>query len=705
MEFLHPAALWGLLLAAVPIIIHLITRRKALPKPFAAIRFVLLSHQQVRRRLRLKRILILLARILAVVALAMLVAHATLPAGGNEMHIGDTSRSLVIVVDNSMSMLARKKGGRPWDAAESLVASLVESIRTGHEAALLVTNPNGKMPVASLTADPGALRRQLDEIRPSFVYRPITDSLAEATGLLETARHDLRQIVLITDLTRAAWAENAPLPPTGAQLVVIDVGGDAEAVNAAVANVELAPSAGEARYDVSIEIAAFAPDVVSGKEITVLVGEKARARGFLDLPSRGRVFKKLSFSATGKGILRGIAHLAPDALQPDNDRFFTARAGGRISALIVDGDPKAERYGAESYYLMNALNPKLEARSRVDPTLVTATVLAKKELIDFDLVILANVGELEPGALEKLKRYVSEGGALLISLGDRIDPQKFASSYGDLAPAGLYILKEPVQPAHIDLTGMDHAAMRMFATPDGGDLSLAAFKKYYLLDPSSVEGAEMETVLRLKDGAPALVEKSYGRGKVALMTSTLDRDWNDLCIYPTYLPLLQQLALYLTGGMADPVGSDYMVGSLARFSCPADAPKALIVGPGNTKRKMELALQDDARTGETLLEDGPGFYEVYCIGKGQSSRHSDREPDRLLVANVDVRESDLDRWAPKALESRLSRIGFSRSRVVKSVSELVKEEGFKPGRRDAFRLLLAALLGMLLFEGFLTRKG
>jgi len=236
-------------------------------------------------------------------------------------------------------------------------------------------------------------------------------------------------------------------------------------------------------------------------------------------------------------------------------------------------------------------------------------------------------------------------------------------------------------------------------------LALASFYKYYLLDPSGAQEKGLTTVLRFQDGAPVLVEKPYGRGRVALWTSTLDRDWNDLCIYPTYLPLLQQLALYLTGGMSDPIGSTYTVGETARFSCPAQTVSATIFAPDDTRRNAQLSPDGDALSGSILLKDGPGFYEVYCAGKDEISRRPDRNPDRMISVNSDLRESDLDRWETKALEQYLKQKGIQDARAVKNISELAKEEGFKPGRRDAARIVIAVLVAMLLFEGFLTRKG
>ncbi len=705
MEFINSAALWGMGLVAVPFIIHLITRRRAVPKRFAAMRFVLLSHRNLKRKLRLKRILILLARVLAVAALALLIAHPTLPADERNVKMGKAPRSLAIIVDNSISMTAGKVGERPWDNAVTMAQSIAESMTAGQQAALLVTNPGPGEPSPSFSADPKTLRRQAKKMELSHVYMPITESVSQAISLMESAHHRLRQILLITDLQRAPWGETTLAAPSGAELVVIDAGSKGRVDNAAVTDVILEPSTGEARYDATVKAAGYARDSRPGVEVTVTVGDEVQTRGFLDLPAEGMASKRMSFSAEGEGILRARAQITPDALEVDDRYYFTARAGGRIKALMVDGDPRAERYGAESYYLMNALNPKLEARSRIDPTLITPPGLEEAELGDYDLVITANVGSYSEKSQDKLKRYVTGGGALFISLGNNTGPGKFSSEYGELAPAGLYVLKEPVEPAHIQADELSHPAVSIFSTPQGADLSLAEFKKYYMLDLSEARGEKPDVVLRFQDGSPALVEKPLGRGRVAMWASTFDREWNDFCIYPAYLPLLQQMALYLTGGMADPGGTDYTVGETARFTCPAESASAWIIPPGSRPRRVELAPSGDQKRGEAALKRGPGFYEVYCSTESRPSSFADKPPEGVLAANSDVRESNLAEWDPGALEKHLERMGFKKPRVITDLSALSGESGFEPGRRDAAWTMLVALAALLIMEGFLTRKG
>ncbi|HEU5058426.1 MAG TPA: BatA domain-containing protein, partial [Kofleriaceae bacterium] len=65
MEFLAPLMLVGLVGVALPIVIHLIGRRRARRVKFAAVDFLLGSDRKVKRKLRLREILLLLARVLA----------------------------------------------------------------------------------------------------------------------------------------------------------------------------------------------------------------------------------------------------------------------------------------------------------------------------------------------------------------------------------------------------------------------------------------------------------------------------------------------------------------------------------------------------------------------------------------------------------------------------------------------------------------
>jgi hypothetical protein len=101
--FLHPGLAWGALLAAVPLVIHLLNRRRHRPLAFGAMRFVALAHKRTRRRARLEDLLLLLLRTGAVVLLALALARPLTRADGVLGPLTEARRNLALIVDASAS--------------------------------------------------------------------------------------------------------------------------------------------------------------------------------------------------------------------------------------------------------------------------------------------------------------------------------------------------------------------------------------------------------------------------------------------------------------------------------------------------------------------------------------------------------------------------------------------------------------------------
>src|SRR5271156_4749949 len=100
LSFLNPMLLWGLVLASIPLIIHLLFRRKFRRVDWAPMRYLKLSMQ----RIRLEQLLLLLLRTLAILLLFFLVARPLLHASGLGSWLSGRSRaSQILVVDDSLS--------------------------------------------------------------------------------------------------------------------------------------------------------------------------------------------------------------------------------------------------------------------------------------------------------------------------------------------------------------------------------------------------------------------------------------------------------------------------------------------------------------------------------------------------------------------------------------------------------------------------
>ena len=123
MSFLNPLFLFGLLAAAIPVVIHLFTRRRPRERPFPSLEFLAEVNQSEIRRLRLKQWLLLLLRTLAVAAIALAMARPALRGAGARSGTG-AATTVVALVDVSGSM-----GAAGGTAAGSAAATLATQAR------------------------------------------------------------------------------------------------------------------------------------------------------------------------------------------------------------------------------------------------------------------------------------------------------------------------------------------------------------------------------------------------------------------------------------------------------------------------------------------------------------------------------------------------------------------------------------------------
>jgi hypothetical protein len=179
-----------------------------------------------------------------------------------------------------------------------------------------------------------------------------------------------------------------------------------------------------------------------------------------------------------------------------------------------------------------------------------------RRLDDADLVVLANVERPAPDEESRLRleEFVRRGGALLLAVGDRVVPSRWNDEVhrrggGGLLPARLGEARfDPQATLRLDLSPNRHPALADLTHP----ANAVYFTSPLLRGRMTLEGLEAEkdtrTVLAYDDLAksPAIVEKRFGRGRVMLLTTTLDDGWGGLPGSYLYPALLHETVYHLT---------------------------------------------------------------------------------------------------------------------------------------------------------------
>lgn len=622
MSFLSPLLLVGLLAAAIPPLLHLMLRRKAVRVRFPALEFILRSNRKTARRFRIKQLMLMLVRSLLLALLAFAVARPFLRRADDPASVAaDAGGTTVVVLDASYAMGYLLEGERLMDRARFLAESLLDD--GNGMGALVVAGDRISTPFAEPTGDLAAVRRALADIPVGYRSDRLTDGVARAYEVLADAPPGPRRVVVLTTAAGAASDLPRPPPETGAgaiALVPVDVAEGRPTPNRAVVGVTLkpAPEVGVGQWRVDARVANFAPDAVDRLPVHVEIDGAVAVRGFLSLAPGEEGLKTFYVRADGKQATPAAVVIEPDALPADDRRDFWLQPAPRMRVLAVNGDPRPTPYEDELFYFERALAPNTAAGARVSLTITDVPTLDRHPLDEHDVVVLANVGALPADQARALEAFVRGGGGLLVAMGDKVAPAEANASLGALLPRALRDVRQSGdaaasaeagdrRPARLTVFERGHPILRAIPDPGGSSLGSAQARRYMLLDPAADAGGEV--VIGLDDGAPFLLTRGLGQGRVALLTGTLDRDWCDLPIRADFLPLLQQTLRYLTR-VADVDTTPVVVGRPA--AVPVEDPRVQRVRVTTPTGELHIIERprDEGAAWTIDATDRPGHYQV-----------------------------------------------------------------------------------------------
>ncbi|MBI4596402.1 MAG: BatA domain-containing protein, partial [Candidatus Tectomicrobia bacterium] len=203
LSFLNPLALVGVAGTAIPLLIHLIQKKPALPRPFAAMEFILKSHKRAGRRYRIKQILLLILRMTAVALLALTISGPIwrareVPAFGESL-----PTHWVLIIDDSFSMGFKDN----FEKAKNVAFKILEEVKEKDKIDLLLVSgrahDNGPK---EETTTKQQLQNAIKNLSLTYSPGSIIQALEESQRILADASPELNQrLILITDLTLNSW--------------------------------------------------------------------------------------------------------------------------------------------------------------------------------------------------------------------------------------------------------------------------------------------------------------------------------------------------------------------------------------------------------------------------------------------------------------------------------------------------------------------
>lgn len=658
--------LWGLA-AALPILIHLWSRRRYQQVPWAAMEFVLAAMRRNARRIQLEQWLLLALRTLIMILFALALADPALsylsswtggPRGG-QSHI-------LLVIDGSYSMDYQKGEKSLFDTAKEMAAQMISQGRQGDGYTLLLMGEPPRTIIGEPAFDPQDVQEELAALALSHAGANLSASLAEAETILRQAkdkepRLTQRQVIFFSDLGKTTWGdansadcrERLARIAELARLSLVDLGEPGEenlAITRLEADQPISTLASETTF--RAEIQSFSGQDYPRLSVEFYVDGVRAAEQTVELAAGGRAGAVFSykFENVGEHLVEG--RLTGDKLAVDNRRWLSVPVRESIRVLCIHGRP------GESKYVALALEPRKDNKPRIRVEQAPESTLLEADLKQYDCIFLCNVGRFSRDEAQVLRKYLHSGGGLVFFLGDQVQSENYNQELASddaakrILPAKLGDVSKTLANGaayQFDPMSFRHPIVAPFEGFKNAGLTTTPIWKYIELKPFP----ETKTALAFRGGDPAIVEEKLQAGRsliVATAASPLSQDarapWTEFSSWPSFIPLVQEMQQYATSrrdeGRNLQVGDD-LVGTFP--SAAGETSLTMLLPDGRSERVSVIAKGEESQWSYS----GGSLSGAYEARLGSSAKGVQK-----FALNVNPRESDLERVPPESLPSQFN---------------------------------------------------
>jgi hypothetical protein len=512
---------------------------------------------------------------------------------GKRWSLSGGERDVVIVIDGSGSMQVPIDGRSNFARATDEARNVVESLKPADTVSLIVAGSVPRPLITNPTADRKEIDEALTTATPLGGTMRIIDSLEAANASLAQGANPGKKIVVITDGQALGWdvrsearwqkveadLKEFTVPP---QVLLRTMPMPSSLRNAAVSDIRFSRRVIGTDRTVRIDVSVANSGTVGLPPMSVelWVDGLSVARhesGDIRVGAAETVRFDHRFDKPGVHLVAAKV-VSEDELPSDNTGQRVVEVVDRLPVLLVDGDPSVRPLDGAAAFLEIALTPpdddvagtglegRAPSRPAVSPTAATTVPARSGPLVKlstvaapdigtipdfgrFSLVVLANVPRLPESTAAALRRYVADGGGLLVAPGDKAMPafyDRWASDVGGSFMPALLGRREVLgdKPAHLGLKTLSHPALDRLTDATQSDAALVTISAFWTLsvDPRDRQvrvGGSLDT------GTPLLVERKVGKGYVLMTAMAMDRKDSNLPTRQCFVPLVHELAYFL----------------------------------------------------------------------------------------------------------------------------------------------------------------
>ncbi len=660
MQFVYPGVLIGLLAISIPIIIHLFHFRRFKKIYFSDVSLLQHLSNQSKRQARLKHLLVLAARVLAMAFLVMAFAKPFIPSTES---VGSLEgNSVAVFVDNSFSMEGVSRQGRLLDEAVASARQVAAVYGNADRFMLLTNDFEGKHQRFVSRDDFLAM---LNEVDLSPTVRTIGEVMKRKNELFNSAPFAHKNTYYISDFQKNMVVFEDALPDSAIVSVLVPLQHQMPG-NLFIDSVwiETPIRLVNQPIELKVRIKNHGSQALENQPMRLFVNGRQRTVASFAIPAKGEVEETLTWSLLEEGFQIGRIEIVDYPVTFDDTFFFSFEVASTVPVFSIDG-PQSGNYLRALFGLDSLFS-------------FSSTPAFSVEFGGFspnNLIILNGLNDMGPGLAAELRSFVEAGGNLGIFPGLTVNIKSFNSFLGSMNVDLL---------GAIDTTGFlvsklssDHPLFQGVFEKIPNNPDLPQIRKHYRI--ARTTRSLGWPLMVLQNGNPLISSYRVGQGSVFLSSVGLDDSFGNFHRHPLFVPTMANMALqgaafqplfHTIGNQSNIVIPGQKLGQNEILSLKGENLE-LIPEQRSVGNNLQLVVHNN------LSQSGN-----YQLGNGGTTLAS-------LAFNYDRRESVPEFYSENELENLLETLGLGKLKVI------------KPSERGIENQVAQSLYGHQLWKRFL----
>ncbi len=629
MKFVNPSFLYALSAVAIPILIHLFNFRRYKTVYFTNVRFLKEVQLETKSRSRLKHLLVLLSRILAISMLVLAFAQPCIPVDHKKIASGEQLVS--IYLDNSFSMDAVSKSGRLLDEGKKTAAEVAAAYKPGDRFQLLTNDFEGRHQ-RLLSRD--EFLQLLEEVKLSPDFKNLQQVFTRQADLLNSNGSRNKTAFVISDFQSALLNKGLIKNDTNISVNLVPLNAEDRSNLSMDSCWFVSPVRKQNQVEqLHIRIKNFSNKTYDNIPVKLVINNQERTPASFNLKANAQLDTVLSFTIREGGIQSGWVELSDYPVTFDDRLYFSYTVLKQIPILAINPAAKDKPQAS--------VNPYLKSLFAKDSVVVFSNTEENKidysTLSGFRMIILNELKTVSSGLAQELNKFVQGGGNLIVFPSDEADINSYKEFLGGLN-CNYY---EGVDTSRTQVGSVNYTAdiYREVFEKKTGNIDLPVVFRHFMLSHNS--RSSEETLLKLRDGNSFLDRTVHGKGQIYLSAVPLNTGWSNFVKHALFVPTLYQAVLF----SQPQYRLFYTIGNPEEIDVTANPAGDEIFKICSSDKKIEIIPEYKVLDSRTTL-----FIHDQIRDPGNYFLNLDKETLRGISFNYNRNESDLSVYTADGLK-------------------------------------------------------